>query len=46
MGKVLSPAVRRRYEVQLARAQEIGDHAAALILQGKLEADAVARRNN
>ena len=46
MGKVLNPAVRRRYEEQLARAQEIGDRAAVLVLQSKLEADAVARRNN
>lgn len=46
MGNVLNPAVRRRYEDQLRRAHEIGDRAAVLILEGKLEADAVARRSN
>ena len=46
MGNVLNPAVRRRYEDQLRRAEELKDRAAVLILQGKLEADAVARRTN
>ena len=46
MGKVLNPAVKRRYEEQLAQAQKIGDRAAVLVLQSKLEADEAARRNN
>ena len=46
MGKVLNPAIRRRYERQLQEAQRIGDLVAVIILQGKLEADAVARRTN
>ena len=46
VSKVLNPAVRRRYEDQLRRAEELKDRAAVLILQGKLEADAVARRTN